>query len=173
MTRVAALSVAGFAAALLGTSGLASAEPMSPADDTVFAIGKCYDGIAPPVQRPARFAYNCDVTGVMEDMTWSAWGADGARGTGIDSAIECQPNCAQGARLSNPIVVHAWNPVSATTAGCPSDAQFYSDLTIGYPHGVPPWIVPGTTWDDGTEFLTVDGMPAVKYSGLTPTCAAA
>ena len=42
------------------------------------------------------FAYNCDTTGVMQDMTWSAWGADGARGTGTDSSVECQPNCAAG-----------------------------------------------------------------------------
>ena len=63
------------------------------------------------MQRPDSFAYNCDTTGVMRDMTWSAWGADGARGTGTDSSVECQPNCAQGATLVNPIVVHAWNPV--------------------------------------------------------------
>jgi hypothetical protein len=116
MARAAALSVAGLAAACPGTSGLASADPVAPADNTIFAIGKCYNGFEAPQQRPVRFAYNCDETGVMEDMTWSAWGADGAHGTGVDSSIECQPNCAQGARLSNPIVVHAWNPVSAAAA---------------------------------------------------------
>ncbi|MDT5110635.1 MAG: hypothetical protein QOE20_2525, partial [Mycobacterium sp.] len=37
--------------------------------------------------------------------------ANGAKGTGTDSSIECQPNCANGTRLTNPIAVHAWNPV--------------------------------------------------------------
>jgi len=50
--------------------------------DAVFAIGKCYDPSQAPLQRPGSFAYNCDTTGVMEDMTWSSWGPDGARGTG-------------------------------------------------------------------------------------------
>jgi hypothetical protein len=76
----------------------------------------------------------------MEQMTWSAWGVDGARGTGTDSAIECKPSCAEGTGLFNPIVVHAW-------------------------------IQPGSTWSPGTEFVTVDDMPAVHFSGLTPACA--
>ena len=57
--------------------------------------------------------YNCDNTGVMEDMTWTSWGADGARGNGTDSSIACQPNCAQGRQLTNPVVVHAWNAFAA------------------------------------------------------------
>jgi hypothetical protein len=28
----------------------------------------------------------------------------------------------------------------------------------------------GTTWTPGTEFVTVDGMPAVHFSGLSPNC---
>ena len=92
----------------------------------------------------------------MHDMTWSTWGADGARGTGTDSSVECQPNCAQGATLVNPIVVHAWNPVGSPSPTCPSDVKFYSDLTIAYPEGAPPWINPGTTWSPGTDFVTVD-----------------
>ena len=54
--------------------------------------------------------------------------------------------------------------------GCPSGVQYYSDLTIAYPKGVPPWITPGTTWSPGTEFVTVDGMPAVHFSDLVPGC---
>ena len=107
----------------------------------------------------------------MEGMTWSSWGADGAHGTGTDSSVECQPNCAEGTRLFNPIVVHAWNPLTPTSSACPPGVQFYSDMTIAYPRGVPPWIQPGTTWSPGTEFVTVDGMPAVHYSELKPSCA--
>lgn len=66
----------------------------------------------PPPQRPATFAYNCDSIGVLQDMTWMSRDSDGARGTGTDGAPECQPNCAQGTRLFDPIVVHAWNPLA-------------------------------------------------------------
>src|ERR1700712_917818 len=138
---------------------------------TEFAIAKCFDTSQPVPQRPNRFDYNCDGTGVMQDMTWTSWGADGAKGTGTDASIWCQPNCAQGPLLTNPIVVHAWNPLPTSDAMCPSDVAFYSDLTIAYPKGVPPWIIPGTTWDDGTTFVTIDGMPAVRFSGLQPSCA--
>ena len=163
-------AIAAGAVVLFGGSAVASADPAEQ-DTTIFAIGKCYDPSQPPVQRPASFAYNCDTTGVMQDMTWSSWGADGARGTGTDSSVECKPNCAEGTRLLNPIVVHAWNPVTSTSPACPPDVKFYSDLTIAYPKGAPPWIKPGTTWSPGTDFVTVDDMPAVHFSGLTPTCA--
>lgn len=54
----------------------------------------------------------------------------------------------------------------------PAEWQFYSDMPIAYPKGVPPWIKSGTAWSPGTDFVTVDGMPAVHLSGLTQTCAA-
>jgi hypothetical protein len=167
---IRSLVLACCAFALFGGSAAAWAQPTEQGD-TVFAIGKCYDPAEPPVQRPDSFAYNCDTTGVMEDMVWSSWGSDGAHGTGSDSSVECQPNCAQGTRLSNPIAVHAWNPVASTSPGCPANVAFYSDMTIAYPKGAPPWITPGTTWSDGTDFVTVDGMPAVHFSELTPRCA--
>jgi hypothetical protein len=170
MTRPAAVSAFGVvlgAAAALVAAGQASAEPV---DATTYAIGKCFAAGGGPEVRPVRFAYNCDETGVMQDMTWSSWGPDGASGTGFDNAIECQPNCAQGTRLINPIVVHAWNPQTPTTPGCPPGAKFYSDMTIAYPEAAPPWIDPGTTWDTGTDFVTVNDMPGVHYSGLTPIC---
>ena len=76
------------ALAVFSGSAVASADPAEQ-DTTVFAIGKCYDPSQPPVQRPASFDYNCNTTGVMKDMTWNVWGADGARGTGTDSSVEC------------------------------------------------------------------------------------
>jgi hypothetical protein len=44
-------------------------------------------------------------------------------------------------------------------------------LTIAYPDQVPPWIDPGTEWDTGTDFVTVDGKPTVHFSSPPPTCA--
>lgn len=162
-------AIAAGAVAVLAASSPAAADP-GPQDGPTFAIGKCFDFGRPPVERPVSFAYNCDNTGVMANMTWTAWGPDGARGTGTDNSVECQPNCAQGTTLVNPIVVHAWNPVTSPSAECPQDVKFYTDMTIAYPEGAPPWIDPGTTWSPGTDFTTVDGMPAVHYSELAPTC---
>jgi hypothetical protein len=170
MIRLVAASLAGVAASF-AAPWQAAAEPVAdPFAGAVYAIGKCFDSTQAPEERPATFAYNCDQTGVMQDMTWSSWDADGANGTGTDSSVECQPNCAEGTRLFNPIAVRAWNPLSPVTPTCPSGVQFYSDMTIAYPDGVPPWINPGTTWDTGTDFVTVDGKPGVHFSGLTPTC---
>lgn len=166
ITRACAASAAGVLGVVFTSAWPAAADPGA---DAVYAIGKCYDATRVLEQRPATFAYNCDQTGVMQDMTWSSWGPDGADGTGTDSSVECQPNCAEGTRLFNPIAVHAWNPLSAAP-GCPSDVRFYADLTIAYPDAVPPWINPGTTWDTGTDFVTVEGKPAVHFSGLVPTC---
>lgn len=165
-TRAYLAAAAGLLAVCFTVPGQAAADPV---DGPVYALGKCYDATRTLQERPTTFAYNCDETGVMQDMTWSVWGPDGADGTGTDSAIECQPDCAEGARLLNPIAVHAWNPLPAVS-NCPSGVNFYSDMTIAYPDRVPPWINPGTEWDAGTDFVTVDGKPAVHYSGLTPTC---
>lgn len=153
-----AIAMAGFAAAP------AVADPAVPDpgyDAVTYLIGKCWDPSQPVEQQPTTVKYNCDGTSVMRDMVWTSWGADGATGTGTDASVECKPNCADGATLVNPIVVHAWNPKPA--AGCLANLQFYSDLTVAYPRGVPPWITPGTQWTSDTLFTTVDGMPAVHY----------
>ena len=168
MARVLALPFMVAVVAMTWTSPVAAAEPQPNA--TVYAIGKCFDLALPPPQQPIRFEYNCDGTGVLQDMTWTAWGDDGAQGTGTDASVECKPNCAQGTRLTNPVVVHAWNPLPPISALCPDGVKFYSDLSIAYPKGVPPWIKPGTTWDVGTDYVTIDGMPAVHFSDLKPNC---
>jgi hypothetical protein len=168
VARALALPLTVAAVAMMWTSPVGAAEPQS--ETAVYAIGKCFDLAMPPPQRPTRFDYNCDGTGVLQDMMWTTWGVDGAKGTGTDSSIECKPNCAQGTRLTNPVVVHAWNPLAPNSALCPSGVRFYSDLSIAYPEGAPPWIKPGTTWDEGTDFVTIDGMPAVHFSELKPNC---
>jgi hypothetical protein len=163
------LAIAGIAVAL-AMGAMPSTALAEPPSSTVFAIGKCVDPSQPVPQQPTKFDYNCDGTGVMQDISWTSWGVDGATGTGTDASIWCQPNCAEGPLLTNPIVVRAWNPLSPSSSQCPAGVKFYSDLTIAYPEGVPPWIKPGTRWDDGTEFVTIDGLPAVRFSGLTPNC---
>ena len=52
--------------------------------------------------------------------------------------------------------------------GCPDNAAFYTDFTVAYPAGVPPWVVPGTSWGPGVEYTYVDGMPAVHFFDQQP-----
>nr|WP_099023447.1 hypothetical protein [Mycolicibacterium palauense] len=174
MTRViraTAVPAALLAAALWPAAPVAGAEPPTPdgpSDASTYLIGACWDPSQPAEERPATVVYGCDHSSVMEDMTWSSWGADGATGTGVDNAVECQPNCAQGRRLSNPIVVHAWNPAPPDKPGCPPGLQFYRDMTVAYPATAPPWVVPGTSWTDGVDYIDVDGMPAVHFQYQGP-----
>jgi hypothetical protein len=41
----------------------------APVEANTYAIGKCFDTTRVLEQRPATFVYNCDQTGVMQDMT--------------------------------------------------------------------------------------------------------
>lgn len=169
--RRLATTMAAVGAPFIGLAAPAGAEPTEQSAThpaPVYMIGACFDMSEPIEERPERIVYNCDGSAAMEEMTWSSWGPDGAVGTGTDNAVECKPNCAEGTHLLNPIVVHAWNPRPAEDERCPAGVQFYSDLSIAYPHGVPPWIVPGITWAEGVDFVTIDGMPGVHWSDQKP-----
>ncbi|MCB0932851.1 MAG: hypothetical protein KDB71_13270 [Mycobacterium sp.] len=167
MKRALALSAA---ASLLGIPApVATADPTSPGSTGVtYMIGRCYDPSQPVAEKPATVVYNCDSTSIMQEMSWTSWGADGADGTGMDNSVECKPNCAQGPHLYNPIIVHAWNPKTPTTPGCPPNVQFYTELTVAYPKGVPPWVKPGTSWSNTVDYIDVDGMPAVHFTDQGP-----
>ena len=74
-------------AAVAATSGMVRyAGPAAAEGDsaTQYTFGRCYDPAAPVQEEPQRVVYGCDSTNVMEEMTWSSWGAGGARGTGTD-----------------------------------------------------------------------------------------
>ena len=164
MIRAAVVTATAVMAAL-GVVG----SPAALADPTpAYMFGACYTPDLPVVEQPSSIMYGCDGTSVMQDMTWTSWGADGAEGTGSDSSVECQPNCAQGRRLVNPIIVHAWNPLPPKTTGCPDGVDFYSDYTVAYPQGVPPWVKPGTSWAADVDYVYVDGMPAVHFKEQGP-----
>lgn len=163
MIRAKAVTVAMCALALFFVLAPSAAGDPGVPGATAYLIGKCYDPSQPVEQMPATVVYGCDQTSVMQDMTWTSWGADGAQGTGTDNSLQCQPNCAQGQHLFNPIIVHAWNPKPAAKPGCPAGVEFYSDFTVAYPQGVPPWIKPGTGWGEDVAFIYVDGMPAVYF----------
>jgi hypothetical protein len=80
------------AAVVMWTSPVAAAEPQP--NTAVYAIGKCFDLALPPPQRPTRFDYNCDGTGVLQDMTWTTWGVDGANGVLLRSLHRVAHGCA-------------------------------------------------------------------------------
>ncbi|WP_445165299.1 hypothetical protein ACTXG7_15340 [Mycolicibacterium sp. Dal123E01] len=163
---VRAVAICGSALVML-LSSLGAPSAVAAPGATVYMFGSCYDPSQPLQEKPQRVVYGCDSTSIMEDMTWSSWGADGARGTGTDNAVQCQPNCAQGPHLRNPIVVHARNPAPGRP-GCPDNAAFFTDFTVAYPAGAPPWVVPGTSWDASVEYTYVDGMPAVHFFNQRP-----
>ena len=49
--------------------------------------------------------------------------------------------------------------------------RFYTELTVAYPKGVPPWVKPGTSWSNTVDYIDVDGMPAVHFTDQGPTAA--
>ena len=148
--------------------GLASAAlPVAAADAPRYMFPRCYISGEPVQERPVKVYYGCDGTGIMQNMTWTAWGAAGADGTGTDNTTDCQPNCAAGKRYTNPIVVHAWNPRSPVEPGCPDEVQFYADFIIAYPKGTPPEMALLTSSSD-RETTKYEGMPAIHYFGQKP-----
>jgi hypothetical protein len=165
VSTAAVLAVVGLAAAPMPAT--AAGDPPAPGS-TAYLIGACYNPSQPVLEKPATIVYGCDQSSMMRDMTWTSWDADGAIGSGTDIAVECQPNCAEGQRLFNPIIVHAWNPLPPKTRGCPAGVDFYSEYTVAYPQGVPPWVKPGTSWTDDVDYTYIDGMPAVHFKNQGP-----
>ena len=75
---IGAIALAGF------TARPAAADPATPDpgyDTVTYLIGSCWNPGLPVEQEPTRVIYNCDGTSVMEDMSWTSWGAAGATGT--------------------------------------------------------------------------------------------
>jgi hypothetical protein len=56
-----------------------------------------------PSVRPSEVLMFQDGSWVIEKLRWSSWGGSVARATGISSASNCKPNCAQGKRTHDPV----------------------------------------------------------------------
>ena len=55
-------------------------------------------------QRPEQLTKFCADAGVLVyDIKWKSWGYNGAEGTGTYSENLCEPNCAEGKRVSAPV----------------------------------------------------------------------
>ena len=134
-------------------------ERKSAAPPNSFAIPGCYNPSVPPVERPKKLnVLGCaSVAVALQDMSWSSWGPQGADGTGTAVFKMCDPNCAAGYQLTDPVVVHAWNAQPPRPdAICQAGVKIFADMVLAFPKGVPP----PTAQKMDTQY---NGMPAVHY----------
>jgi hypothetical protein len=143
------------------TKGHESAQPQTttPPPPTSFAIPGCYNPSVQPAERPKKLnVLGCaSVAVALQDMSWSSWGPQGADGSGTAVFKMCDPNCAAGYQLTDPVVVHAWNPqLPRPDAICQVGLKIFADMVLAFPNGVPPPTAQKMT----TQY---NGMPAVHY----------
>jgi hypothetical protein len=143
-------------------NGNKNASPPSsqpPPPPTSFAIPGCYNPSVPPVERPKKLnILGCaSVAVALQDMSWSSWGPQGADGTGTAVFKICDPNCAAGYQLTDPVVVHAWNAQPpGPDAICQAGLKIFADMVLAFPEATPP----PTAQKTNTQY---NGMPAVHY----------
>lgn len=137
-----------------------SAQPPPPQS---FAIPGCYNLSVPPVERPKRLnVLGCaSVAVALQGMSWSSWGPQGADGTGTAVFKVCDPNCAAGYQLTEPVIVHAWNPQPPRReAICQVGLEIFADMILAFPKGVPPPSVQKMN-------AQYNGMPAVHFANYS------
>jgi hypothetical protein len=64
----------------------------------------------PPRIRPTTLIEHEDGSWLIVNLKWSSWGGSSARATGISSASNCNPNCADGTRTSDPATLVVSKP---------------------------------------------------------------
>ncbi len=144
-----------------GSAPATTAQPPPP--PTRFAIPGCYNPSVPPVERPRRLnILGCaSVAVALQDMSWSSWGPQGADASGTAVFKICDPNCAAGYQLTDPVVVHAWNPQPPRPdAVCQAGLKIFADMILAFPKGTPP----PTAQETNTQY---NGMPAVHYTNYS------
>lgn len=123
------------------TSLTATAQPAAPMK---YAVAGCYSSHPQPpaFERPTTVRLRgCTSTGLwLQDLSWTAWGPQGADGTGTAAVNTCLPDCSsKDAIEKDRVVVHASTPQPAPpTSGCPRDVEVYRDLVLAFPQTVPP-----------------------------------
>jgi hypothetical protein len=128
-----------------------------------FAIPGCYNPSVPPAARPKRLnVLGCaSVAVALQDMSWSSWEPQGSDGTGTAVFKVCDPNCATGYQLTEPVVVHAWNPQPPRReAICQVGLKIFADMILAFPQGVPP----PTVQKMNAQY---NGMPAVHFANYS------
>lgn len=160
----------GFAAVKLIQGDQGSAPPTAiqpPPPPETYAIPGCYNPSVPPVERPKKLnILGCaSVAVALQDMSWTSWGPQGADGTGTAVFKICDPNCAAGYQLSDPVVVHAWNPQPPRPdAICQSGLKIFADIILAFPRAVPP----PTAQKMNSQYHGLPAVHYVNYSGANP-----
>jgi hypothetical protein len=96
----------------------------------------------------------------LTHTTWTSWASDGADGKGSFSVKTCQPDCADGATIDFPVMIHASNPVKPPPGlSCGPTSAVYSDLIVAFPTVAVPHNVNGMSPN-----TTYQGMPAIGFS---------
>lgn len=144
-----------------GTQPSSKTQPA--AASTSYAIPACYNPAAPPVERPKKLnVVGCmSVAVALQDMSWSSWGPDGADGSGTAVFAICDPNCAAGYQVTDPVLVHAWNPQQPRAgAVCQAGLRIFADMIVAFPKGLPPPTAQKT-------ITRYHGIPAAHYVNYT------
>lgn len=76
-----------------------------------------------------------DSTAILDKMTWSAWSATQAVGTGTYKIDACNPSCAAGPVYPVPTVITLSQPVKVCAAS--GTRWFWSRASFSYPDGLP------------------------------------
>jgi hypothetical protein len=138
---------------------------------TRYAFPAHYDG--PIGDRPSNLRLTVRFY-QLNNLTWTAWGSDGADGSGIEfTQTDCDPSCAEGTHYRVPVRIHAFNPKPLPSeSGCPAnvaDVLFYSEVLLTY---LPTTAASAPRNPSGKDFqdTTDNGLPAVHYWNLVPYC---
>jgi hypothetical protein len=165
IVAVVAVGVLAFVGVRLTQDDHNATGPTTPAPSAPesFAIPGCYNPSVPPVPRPKRLnVLGCaSVAVALQDMAWNSWGPQGADGTGTAVFKLCDPNCAAGSQLTEPVVVHAWNPQPPRReATCSAGLEIFADMILAFPKDVPPPNVQKMN----TQY---NGEPAVHFANYS------
>ena len=149
------------------THGHRTPPPANQAPPAAYAIPGCYNPSVPPLERPKRLnIVGCaSVAVALQDMSWTSWGPQGADATGTAVFKVCDPNCATGYQLHDPVVVHAWNPQSPRPdAVCQAGLKIFADMILAFPKDVPP----PTAQRMNTKYNGAPAVHFVNYTGADP-----
>jgi len=76
-----------------------------------------------------------DSTAILDTMTWPAWSASKAVGTGLYELDGCNPDCAAGPLYKVPAVVTLSKPVKVCSSS--GTRWVWSRASFRFPHGLP------------------------------------
>ena len=121
------------------TAVAAGGDTAQPAGSTVyFADSGTVSG--PALFKPGCGGTGClltgDSTAALFNMTWTAWGATEAVGSGTEKLDNCTPNCASGKMEAVKVTVTFSKPVTETCAGS-GTRMYWTRASFSWPDGLP------------------------------------